>query len=47
MSDELKKRLVQDGLKLVLAGAVRSHAFKAVKAEVDTDCAGIVVFRTP
>lgn len=46
-SDELKKQVVRDGLKLVLAGAVRSHDSEAVKADVDTDRAGIVMFRLP
>ncbi|KAF8599330.1 hypothetical protein BDV93DRAFT_526141 [Ceratobasidium sp. AG-I] len=44
---EFKKKIVRDGLELVLAGAVRSHDSKAVKADVDSDRAGIAMFRMP
>ncbi|KAG8743190.1 hypothetical protein FRC10_000261 [Ceratobasidium sp. 414] len=43
--NDFKKKIVRDGLELVLAGAVRSHDSKAVKAEVDTDRAGVAMFR--
>ncbi|CAE6406193.1 unnamed protein product [Rhizoctonia solani] len=45
--EELKKQLVRDGIELVVAGAVRSHHSKAVKANIDTNRAGIVIFRMP
>ncbi|KAG9127802.1 hypothetical protein FRC07_008994 [Ceratobasidium sp. 392] len=38
--NDFRKKLVRDGLELVLAGAVRSHDSKAVKADMDTDRAG-------
>ncbi|KDN40202.1 hypothetical protein RSAG8_08265, partial [Rhizoctonia solani AG-8 WAC10335] len=44
---EFKKQIVRDGIELVLAGAVGSHDSKAVRANVDTDRAGIVMFRAP
>lgn len=44
---EFKKKIVRDGLELVLAGAVRSHDSKAVQADVDSDRAGIAMFRMP
>ncbi|CAE6456570.1 unnamed protein product [Rhizoctonia solani] len=45
--EEFKKQLVRGGIELVLAGAVRSHDSKAVKADVDTGRAGVVMFRMP
>ncbi|KAG9093387.1 hypothetical protein FRC06_011534 [Ceratobasidium sp. 370] len=45
--NDFKKKIVRDGLELVLAGAVRSHSSKAVKDEVDTDRAGVAMFRMP
>lgn len=44
---EFKKKIVRDGLELVLAGAVRSHDSEAVKDDVNSDRAGIAMFRMP
>ncbi|KAG8729187.1 hypothetical protein FRC12_021203 [Ceratobasidium sp. 428] len=45
--NDFRKKIVRDGLELVLAGAVRSHDSKAVKADVDADRAGVAMFRMP
>ncbi|KAG8716499.1 hypothetical protein FRC08_009408 [Ceratobasidium sp. 394] len=47
VGDDFKKKIVRDGLELVLAGAVRSHDSKAVKADVDANRAGVAMFRMP
>jgi hypothetical protein len=44
---ENKRKAVQVGMELVLAGAVRSAASPKVKKEIDTERAGIVFFRIP
>lgn len=45
--EDFRKKLVRDGIELVLAGAVRSHDSEAVKADIDADRAGVVMFRLP
>ncbi|CAE6439590.1 unnamed protein product [Rhizoctonia solani] len=45
--EDFKKQVVRDGIELVVAGAIRSYDSKAVKANVDINRAGIVMFRMP
>ncbi|KIK70084.1 hypothetical protein GYMLUDRAFT_34547 [Collybiopsis luxurians FD-317 M1] len=47
VTEEAKKESVKDGLKLLVAAAIRSKNSKEVKKEVDADRAGIAMWRIP